>query len=65
MVLQSMRFCIKTVHPQVKTLKHTNRKVISTEDSLISTEDSYYDLIEILNRSLGESTVNMTIYGNK
>ena len=60
-------FCIKIVHhhpPQKKTHppphSHTNRQKV------LSTEDSYgYSLIETLYRSLGESTMNVTIMINE
>ena len=62
-------FCIKIVHhppplnansPPPHTHSHTNRQKV------LSTEDSYgYSLIETLYRSLGESTMNVTIMTNE
>ena len=66
-------FCIKTVHhplrgkkknthlPPPPTHTHTNKQT-----KVLSTEDSYgYNLIETLYRSLGESTMNVTIMINE
>ena len=62
-------FCIKIVHhppkktrtfPPPTTHSHTKRQKV------LSTEDSYgYSLIETLYRSLGESTMNLTIMINE
>ena len=61
-------FCIKTVHHPIHAPPppptHTHTQI--NRQKVLSTEDSYgYNLIETLCRSLGESTMNVTIVINE
>ena len=59
-------FCIKTVHHPIHAHPPLPPHTQINRQKVLSTEDSYgYNLIETLCRSLGESTMNVTIVINE